>query len=276
MSRRLVVTADDLGREPATTEVITELLAEGNISAATLIAVSPHAADAAQRVRALGIEPRLHVTLTAERGLPLWRPLSGGASLVDGDGALFDDPFVLQRHGDAADVVREADAQLEWMRQHGLAPEAADSHAGTLYGLHGRSWLKETLEWCRHHGLAFRLPRDAKPYFGGPLPPPLAQAHEQAVALADKLGVCIPQTIATNRRSASELGSYEQLRDDYRRRLESLPEGTSEIFLHPSRDGAIATPDGIVRTWETRLLRDPVWQAALEAEQIEVLGDWWT
>jgi len=275
MSRRLVITADDLGREPATTQVITELLAEGNLSATTLIPVSPDAADAAERVRALGIAPRLHVTLTGERGLPRWRPLSGAMSLVESDGAFADDPFVLQRHGDAADVVREADAQLAWMRGFGLAPEAADSHAGTVYGLHGRSWLKETLEWCQSHGLAFRLPRDAEPYFGGQLPSPLAQAHEQAVALADALGVRIPQTIATNRRTASDLGSYERLRDDYRRRLANLPEGTSEIFLHPSRDGAVAGPDGIVRVWEARLLRDPAWHAALEAEAVEVAGDWW-
>jgi chitin disaccharide deacetylase len=275
VSRRLVITADDLGREPTTTEVITDLLAQGNVSATTLITVSPHAAGAAERVQASGIVPRLHITLTGEHGLPPWRPLSGAASLVDGDGALLVDPFALQRQGETAEVLREADAQLEWMRRSGLAPEAADSHAGTLYGLHGRSWLTETLEWCQRNGLAFRLPRDAEPYFGGPLPPQLAQAHEQAVALADALGVGIPQTIVTNRQSASEIGSYQRLRDEYRRRLENLPEGTSEIFLHPSGEGAVSGPDGAVRVWEARLLRDPVWHAALESEAIEVTGEWW-
>lgn len=274
MTRRLVITADDFGREPATTAVIIDLLTEGNVSATTLIVVSPHAADAAERVRALGVVPHLHITLTGERGLSGWRPLSGAGSLVNPDGELLDDPFALQRQGETADVLREADAQLSWMRDQGLVPRAADSHAGTLYGLHGRSWLKETLEWCRRHDLAFRLPRDAGPYFGGPLPAQAAQAHEQAVALADALGVRIPQTIATNRRPASELGSYEQLRDDYRHRLASLPEGTSELFLHPSRQDAIAGPDGIVRAWEARLLRDPLWHKALEAEAIEVVRRW--
>jgi YdjC-like protein len=275
VTRRVVITADDLAREPGTTDVITDLLAEGHVSATTLIAVSPHAAHAADRVRALGVVPRLHITLTSERGLPRWRPLSSASSLVEPDGAFGDDPFVLQRRGEAADVLREADAQLAWMHDRGLAPGAADSHAGTLYGLHGQSWLQEALEWCKRHGLAFRLPRDAEPYFGGPLPPQLAHAHEHAVALADALGVCIPQTIATNRRPASELGSYERLRDDYRHRLATLPEGTSELFLHPSRDGAIAGPGSIVRVWEARLLRDPAWHAALESEAIEVVGQWW-
>ena len=161
------------------------------------------------------------------------------------------------------------------MRDHGLAPEAADSHAGTLYGLHGRSWLKETLQWCQRNGLAFRLPRDAEPYFGGPLPPPLARAHEQAVALADALGVRIPQTIATNRRPAGEIGSYEQLRDDYRRRLESLPEGTSEIFLHPfGRAARSREPDGSAAGLGGATAARSVWHAALEAEAIKVVDHW--
>ncbi|NUS09041.1 MAG: ChbG/HpnK family deacetylase, partial [Nonomuraea sp.] len=190
-------------------------------------------------------------------------------------GPLSVDPGVLGARGEAGDVIGEADAQLRWMRDRGLTPEAADSHAGTLYGLHGRSWLAEALGWCARHGLAFRLPRDPEPYAGGPLPPPLAAAHERAVALADTLGVRIPETIATNRRTAADLGAYEHLRDDYLRRLAALPEGTSELFLHPSREDAVAGPDGVVRAWETRLLRDPVWHGALEREGVEVVGGWW-
>lgn len=276
MTRRVVITADDLGREPGTTEVIAKLLAEGHVSATTLICVSPEAERAAKRVSELGVVPRLHVTLTSEGGLPRWRPLNGAASLVDPDGTLSDDPMVLGARGEASDVIGEADAQLDWMRSRGLEPQAADSHSGTLYGLHGRSWLAEALEWCARHSLAFRLPRDAEPYIGGPLPPPLAHAHERAVAHADALGVRIPQTIATNRRTARELGGYERLRDDYLRRLADLPEGTSELFLHPSREDAVTGPDGIVRTWEARLLRDPAWHHALNSEGVEVVANWWT
>ncbi|MFC4530371.1 carbohydrate deacetylase [Sphaerisporangium dianthi] len=276
MTRRVVITADDLGREQGTTEVVVALLAEGRVSATTLIPVSPAAEQAASRVRGLGFVPRLHVTLTSERGLPRWRPLDGAASLVGPDGTLSDDPFVLGARGEAGDVMREAEAQLRWMREQDLTPEAADSHAGTLYGLHGRSWLTRTLQWCAGHGLAFRLPRDPEPYVGAPLPPPLAAAHERAVALADALGVSIPQTIATNRRTAHELGAYERLREDYLRRLAALPEGTSELFLHPSRQDAVTGPDGVVRAWEARLLRDPVWHRALESEGVEVVGGWWT
>lgn len=275
MSRRLTLTADDLGREAGTTAVIAELLAEGLVTSTTLIPVSPHAADAAARMRDLGVVPRVHATLTSERGLPRWRPLTGAPSLVDGDGALPDDPFVLAARGAPGEVTAELETQLAWLRDAGFDPVAADSHAGTLYGLHGRSFLAEALAWCARHGLAFRLPRDPVPYLGGPLPPDLAAAHERAVAFADEHGIALPQVIVTNRRSAADLGRYEALRDDSLARLAALPHGSSELFLHPSAEDAVAGTDGIVRVWEARLLRDPVWHAALTREDIELVAGWW-
>jgi predicted glycoside hydrolase/deacetylase ChbG (UPF0249 family) len=278
MNRRVVITADDLGREPGTTEMIIALLAERYVSATTLITVSPTAEDAAQRVAQIGVLPHLHVTLTSDRGQSRWRAMSGVSSITDMEGTLTDDPYALASRGGVDDVVREADAQLEWMRRSGFSPVAADSHSGTLYGLHGGPWVEQilavVLRWCARHGLAFRLPRDPVPYFGTALPTHLARLHEHAIALADELGVAIPQTIATNRRSASELGSYERLREDYLKRLSALPEGTSELFLHPSSEDAATGPDGIVRVWEARLLRDRKWHDALETEGVGVVAEW--
>jgi hypothetical protein len=273
VSRRLVITADDLGRDAGSTQEIVALLADGHVTATTLIAVSPESAPAVAAVRRLGVVPHLHVTLTSERGLVPWRPLSDAPSLVDDSGAL--GPAWAAERAATADVLGEMDAQLAWMRGQGVAPRAADSHAGVLYGLSGRSLLPETLRWCAGHGLAFRLPRDPRPWWGGPLPAPLAAAHEQAVALADALGVPLPATVVSNRRSAGDLGGYPALRDAMLAGLADLPEGTSELFLHPSRADAVPGPAGVVRAWEARLLRDPVWHRALAAEGIEVVSGWW-
>lgn len=274
MTRRLVITADDFGREPATTETIAALLADGCVSTTSLIAVAPGAEDAVRRAADLGVVPRLHVTLSADRGQPPWRALSGVSSITDPDGALADDPALTTSAGRGwvADAIREADAQLDWMHSRGLRPVAADSHAGTLYGLYGAGdILGAALQWCARNGLAFRLPRDPTLYFGAALPDLLARRHAQAIALADDLGVPLPQAIVTNRLSANDLGSYEGLRDRCLRLLSALPEGTSELFLHPSREEAAPGPAGIVRAWEARLLRDPKWLDALDAEGIEVV-----
>lgn len=273
MSRALVITADDLGREPSTTDEIVRLATDGLITATTLIPVSPQAVDAAVRIAATAITPRLHLTLTSETGLPAWRPLGDEvASLVTEDGTLPYDPFVVGGRGETEDVLSELDAQLYWCQEQGLAVVAADSHAGTLYGLHGRSWLEPTLRWCGEHGLAFRLPRDPEPYFGGPLPEPMRTAHAMAVELAAALDVRLPQTMVTNRRTAKDLGDYAALREQTLAQLAALPEGVSELFLHPT--GAGTASGDPVRVWETRLLRDPVFAEALEREQIRLMTGW--
>jgi Uncharacterized protein conserved in bacteria len=57
VSRRLVITADDLGRDAGSTQVIAGLLAAGHVTAATLITVTPESAPAAAMARRLGVWP---------------------------------------------------------------------------------------------------------------------------------------------------------------------------------------------------------------------------
>ncbi|WP_149203024.1 ChbG/HpnK family deacetylase [Actinotalea subterranea] len=284
--RRLVLTADDLGVDARTDDAILALLAEGLVTATSLIAVAPAAARAAGRlVRDLGlradgrrVEPRLHATLTSPREGPAWRPLvTGAASLVTADGVLPVDPVVVGARAEPVDVLAELAAQLSWMRAAGLDPAAMDSHSGTLYGLHGRSFLTQTLGFCAEHGLALRLPRDPVLYVGGELPADLARAHRGAVELADSLGVRLPAAIVTNRRSAADLGGYDGLRDHYVRQLAALPEGVSELFMHPAPEEVAARldgPDGVTRAWELRLLRDPVFTRALDREGLTLSAAW--
>lgn len=269
MVRELVVTADDLGRDPATDDTVLALLTDGHVTATTLLVVATRAHELAAAVVAAGVVPRLHLALTSERELEPWRPRGTGAGLVDDGGALPVDPARLGGASTAA-VLAELDAQLAAIRSWGVEPGAADSHAGTLYGLDGRPWLAPTLRWCAAHGLGFRLPRLIAPYVGGVVPDDVARAHRSAVALADELGVPLPQAMVTNRLGAAELGGYDVLRDHLVAALHTLPEGTSELFLHPAE--GLAGEVGVVRSWEAQLLRDPRWHEALAAASIELVS----
>jgi predicted glycoside hydrolase/deacetylase ChbG (UPF0249 family) len=270
-SRRLVITADDLGRDPHTDATVLGLVAAGHVTATTLLTVAPGAADAAARVAALGLTPRLHATLTSERGLAPWPACSGNPALVTDAGAL---PFEMGLAPTAASVAAllgELAAQLAWLRDRGIAVTGADSHGGTLYGLDGGPWLAPVLRWCAAEHLAFRLPRSLTPYLGQ-VPAEIAARHRDAVALADQLGVPLPETMITNRATAAELGSYEALREHTIRALATLPVGTSELFLHPADDLPGAT--GQIRAWEAMLLRDPAWHDALASTAVETVPDW--
>ncbi|WP_420114603.1 ChbG/HpnK family deacetylase [Pseudactinotalea sp.] len=271
--RRLVLTADDLGRDPHTDATVLALLEAGHVSATTLLAVGPGAAAAAAGAHALGTTPRLHATLTSERGLDPWPARSGCAAVMDDGGVLPLDGSLARARASVGDVVGEVAAQLTWLRGRGLAPAGVDSHAGTLYGLDGAPWLAAVLRWCAEQGLAFRLPRDLRPYLGE-VAPELAAQHAHAVALADSLGVALPAAMITNRADAAELGSYESLREQMVAALDTLPVGTSELFLHPA-DG-LPGPTGRIRSWEARLLRDPAWHDALTSSALEIVPDWWS
>lgn len=275
MSRRLVLTADDLGREAAGVGPVLELLASGPLTATTLIPVAPASGQAALACRAAGVQPRLHVTLTSEVGLAGWRPLGADrGSLTDRAGLLHTDPRLLEERGEAAEVLAEVAAQWDWMRAQGLRPTGLDSHAGTLYGLHGSSWLAGALRFCAEQGLAFRLPRDPTLFLGEGADGALLARHAQAVRYADTWGVRLPAAIVSRRAEEARRGGYRALREDYLRLLGRLPEGTSELFLHPAPPGAVAGADGEVRGWELRLLHDPVFHRALDTEALELVAGW--
>ncbi|WP_324652181.1 ChbG/HpnK family deacetylase [Georgenia sp. H159] len=270
MSRRLVVTADDVGRSRADSEVVLDLFAEGAVSAVTIMPVTPFAEAAADAVAGRpGV--RVHVTLTSDDDVPPWRPLTAAPSLVTADGFLHTDPVAASR-GSTADVLAEVAAQLGWVRDRVGAVAAVDAHTSVLYGLHGATWLEATLAFCGEEGLGFRLPRDGAPYLLPHEAAPFAGAHARAVVAADRHGVPIPAAVLTNRTSAAEHGSYARLLDSYLDTLAKLPEGTSELFCHPGVPGD--DDAATLRGWEARMLRDPRFTDRLAEEGIAVVDHW--
>ncbi|MFD7307839.1 ChbG/HpnK family deacetylase [Promicromonospora sp. NPDC059942] len=308
MTRSLVLTADDAGTDPDADREIAALLAGSPLTAVGVITTEPDGGvedwveaggerddgphrDGADRpaspgqsqrqcqsesfgerpgespgaVRAVGlvarsapdIAPGVHVVL------PTPGPAGG-----------FDD--VVDRIATQVDALMRATAAVG-----APPPRRLDSHQGTLYGLQGRSYLGEAIGFCARHGLAFRLPRSLDLYGDGD--PVLATAdvrarHASAVVAADAAGVRLPEVIATHRGGDAEARDYVSLRDHYLRLLGRLPEGTSEIFLHPAPDTARLREASATwwrkRTWELRLLGDPVFIREIEREGIDLVSGW--
>nr|BFF16896.1 hypothetical protein GCM10025730_04170 [Promicromonospora thailandica] len=206
-----------------------------------------------------------------------------GARVAPGVHVVLPTPEPPGGFGDVVDrITAQADVVARAAAAAGLpAPDRLDSHRGTLYGLAGRSYLGEALGVCAARGLAFRLPRGLELYGDGdPLlaRPDIRERHADAVAAADAAGVRLPRVIATHRGGDAEARDYPSLRDHYLRLLARLPEGTSEIFLHPAPDTArlrAAAPDWWrKRTWELRLLGDPVLAREIDRQGIDLVGAW--
>lgn len=264
MTRSLVLTADDAGTDPDADREIAALLAGSPLTAVGVIAASGSGAGhGVDRVAGLLARTAPHVAPGIHVALPEPAPDGG-----------FDD--VVDR------VTAQADAVARAAAAAGLpAPGRLDSHKGTLYGLAGRSYLPEAIGVCARRGLALRLPRGLELYGDGdPLlgSPAVRERHAAAVSAADAAGVPLPRAIATLRGGDAEAGDYAALRGHYLRVLDRLPEGTSEIFLHPAPDTgrlrASAPGWWRKRTWELRLLGDPVFAREIERQGIGLVARW--
>lgn len=279
MTRQLVVTADDLGIDAPTNAAIVDLLAQGLITSTTLMTVAPAARDAVARVRAAGVAtPRLHVTLTSARELSPWRPLAPGVhSLTDMRGAFHVDPSRFEAGAADEHVAAEMSAQLGWMRDAGLEPAAVDSHSGSLYGFRGRSFLPTVMDFTSAQGMGFRLPRRFGRLVTAVLPRSVRRRHADAVERADAGGVRLPETMIGSWLPGRLLVTYAQLRHDVLTQLRALPEGISELVMHPAPAAAVRRmpqAEGRKRVWELALLRDPVLHRVLRRERIELVPAW--
>lgn len=296
--RRLVLTADDFGYDPDSAALVAGLLRHGRVSATTALAVAPDLAEAAPSLReATGGACGLHVALSSERGRERWAPLAGAGrtarpaaagpvveastaaqNLADPDGLLPVDPADSEARAMDALVAEEITAQHQRLLSLGLTPVRMDFHSGCVYGLHGHSTLGAALRLCAQWGLGCRLPRSLDLFLGPDAPVAFRELHARAVAGADALEVPLPATMATNQQPTSQIDGYDALRASYLDLLPRLPEGTSEIFLHPGADTPWARErfgrDWDKRVWEARLVEDPVWLEALAAEGIELVATW--
>ena len=282
--RYLIINADDYGLCADTNKAVEEIFNHGVLSSATIMAPCPGAYDGVARALA---NPKMnigmHITTTSEWQWK-WGPVSPKSdvpSLVnwkgvfDSRGHLYSTAQDFAKHAVNSEVTAEMEAQYKYLTCTGLKLTHADSHMGSVYGLGGRSFMKETLEFCAKYKLPFRFPRSLssiKEVVGIPHPPPeLITMHEQALAYADALGVKLIDHLRTCTVRYSELTSYEKLKENYFGLISSLQEGVSEIFMHPSLGSSqfgADNPRWQARIWEHRLLLDDDLKAHIEKEKI--------
>jgi predicted glycoside hydrolase/deacetylase ChbG (UPF0249 family) len=276
--RYLIINADDFGYCPEVNQAIEDVFNHGGpLSSTTLMASFPSAGDALARCK---INPKirmgLHITTVSD--VPARRPLLSPAevpSLVDDDGYFYTSLETFYSRALADEVTAEMEAQYKFMLDSGFLPTHADSHMGSLYGTSAdATFIKEALEFCARHDLPFRYPRSIngiREFI--PVNPLLEASHEQAVAYADALGVKLIDYMATcmgTCMAPNDLGitSYEALKNAYLGIIADLPEGVSEVIMHPSLESPPRANRWHMRGWEYRLLLDDDFRKHIEKEDV--------
>ncbi|RAV10807.1 polysaccharide deacetylase family protein [Paenibacillus contaminans] len=260
--RYLIINCDDFGQCKAANEAIIHLLEEGKVSSATIMPPAPAFKEAAAWARSLK-EPKvgLHLTFTSEYEGNRWRSLTGDPSLHDESGYMHMTIREFEEKAAPHAVGAEMRAQFRAVQEAGLTISHVDNHMGSLYGLAtGRSYLPQVFRECGKRGLPFRIFRNV--YEKDPLLasiPNAAGILAKVVALADALGVAMPDYLLTHVYPVEEGETYESFKSMLIQKVYDLPEGVSETYIHPAvEDDELKSflPSWQKRVWEFELMQD--------------------
>ena len=265
----LIINCDDFGQSGPMNEAIMHLLEARKVSSATIMTPAPAFEQAAAWCRKHQDVPiGLHLTFTSEFEALRWPSLTGHKSLHDDSGNMHMTVKQFEMSAQSDAVKNEMTAQFEAARKAGLQLTHADNHMGSLYGLEtGRSFLPAVLRQCARRGLPFRLFRYVEPSdrFLSSIPN-VQETLNKVVALADTLGVPVPDYLISHPFAVEEGETYESFKQSIIEKLYRLPDGVVETYIHPGTDDPWMQqhiPDWEKRVWEYRLMLDDDFDYAL-------------
>lgn len=278
MTKQLILNADDFGLTKGVNEGIVRAHREGILTSATLMANGPafdHAVALALANPSLGVG--CHLVLVGGQAVA---PASDVSSLVDSQGHLPASLGALVMRVSAgairrADIERELSAQIEKIRHAGISPTHLDTHKHT----HAHPRVLEALgRVAQMTGITrIRKPierlRDS--WTGGaPFTQLVAASVARTVtlkfrALSRKYGLRSPQNFL----GLASTGSISPAA--LRRMIDTLPDGQTEIMLHPGICDSDLSQTGSRlqhgRELEMNALMDPDVRRAVSAHGIELI-----
>ncbi|PZU06231.1 hopanoid biosynthesis-associated protein HpnK [Sphingomonas sp.] len=238
MRRSLIVTADDFGASHAVNEAVERAHRHGILTAASLMVAGQAADDAIARAKAMpGLGVGLHVVLV--EGRPVLPPAQV-PDLVDASGRFREDMVgtafrIALKPGVRRQLHAEIEAQFAAFAATGLPLDHVNTHKH--FHLHPMI-ASAILSAGRRHGLrAMRAPVEPRAILASiemDRPPRRDPAAFWARSTARRLaraGLRVPDQVF----GLAWTGAMTAAR--VRGIVERLPEGISELYLHPATDG---------------------------------------
>lgn len=281
VSKYLIVTADDFGISEVTNEAIEELAEKGRITSTSFILPGKAIEDAVERSSRMShIDFGLHITLLSDSEIEKWKSYTSRkmlGPLVDQAGYFHERMETFLEHANSAWVMTEIAAQFCYGESLGLKFDHMNSQSGILYDLSGKSFLPIAIHFCAGHRLPFRFPKELiglEYMLGDAVNDQIKKAHNVGAEFATIKKVPLPDLVLTNPFSVKEIPSYNHLKQFYLSLLKKLPEGVTELFLHPSKetDGYFGqTPEWQKRVWDYHFLLDDDFSNLLIEEKIQLV-----
>lgn len=276
--KRLIVNCDDFGQSGPMNQAIMHLLEEGKVSSTTIMAVAPGFDEAAAWSVRKGItNVGLHLTMTSEFDALRWTSLTSHPSLHDVSGHQYRTVKEFEVGAETRAVLREIDAQFERVKKTGIAISHVDNHMGSLYGMEtGRSLLPQMLWRISRWKLPARFFRNI--HTDDPLLGSLTNIERpvaKAAALADTLGVPIPDYLLSHPFDLQAGETYDSFKQSIIDKIYRLPDGVSETYIHPGVEDEWMLkhiPHWEKRVWEFRLFCDDDLTYALHDAGVEMIN----
>jgi hopanoid biosynthesis associated protein HpnK len=234
-ARRLIVCADDFGRDVAINEAVEAAFRDGILTSASLMVAAPAAADAVVRARRMpALRVGLHLVLID--GSPVLPP-ARIPGLVGADGRFGDSQIRVGLRYFCAPGVRrllaaEIGAQFAAFRATGLALDHVNAHQH----LHLHPTVARLIvEVGRSHGLrAVRLPAEPAQALRGAFPGERYRAPAWRPLVSALRRRLHRAGLATNDQVFGIAWSGAMVEQRVLGLLPHLPPGVSEIYFHPA------------------------------------------
>ena len=271
MTKRLIVNADDLGINPQRTHGIFLCFEEGIVRSASVLPNFSDSNQAAKHARERGLSCGLHFNITEGAALCKQADIE---TLLTPDG-FFHARNIVQRlldeeKIDPMHIEREARAQMEWMFDHYGAPSHLDSH----HNVHIHPFvIPRLLPILDRFGIG--LVRITREYFETPWevePEQLKYVAEVSKKAEEAFALYSAHGIRTTDHFRGLLLAKNASLKNLRHILSRLPEGTTELMVHPG--SPTSTGDDFEldpqRQTELRMLTDDTIPELLKTQKIEL------
>lgn len=272
---RIIINADDLGANPQRSHGIFQCMEFGVVSSATILPNMTDSDSAARHARERNINIGLHLNLTEEYPLSKSEDVP---TLTELNGQFYDrDRLRLaldEGRVEKNSLEREVRSQLEWMFDSYGAPTHIDSH----HHVHVHPAVIDVLlPLLERYGIrAVRIPCEMPlPPFGYEVPAnqlDRVQKLNKEAMFAKELYVA-NGVVVTDHFRGSTLAGNASLKN-LRHILNKLPDGTTELMVHPGSPITYGTSYDLdpQRQTELRMLLDETIPALLSEKKIELIG----
>lgn len=267
-SRVVILYAQGLGTCGEMDVAVSDLMENGHLQSAGVLAPAPWFDDAAAICRDhANCDIGLSLTVNSTWPMYRFRPVSDRSqvpSLVDTDGFLTSSLMQFSMNADAEQVEHELEAQITRAREAGLQPTHFSPYEGAL--LARPDLLEVYLKLSRKYWIPSLLVELT--------PEHIRRFRDAGVPLRDdeiSLITNYPLPKLDDLRFAPSAQTYEDKRNQFYALVDSLQPGITQITFRPASESDALkrlTPDWQQRVWDAQLLADPEVTQYLEEKGI--------